>query len=259
MVVLLRCGGFLCMASFGRRPEGRAGNELNSRYFITLSRERKGLPVARPPVSFYLFCVRRWVAIGWVVFAIGCDGSSVDELLQKLDTGDVYERKRAREALVLMGAPAIPGLRERLVGEVPGLRLHAVRALGAIDPLPLDAIARALAHDDPAVRSEAGIVLVREGPSALPAFDEALRSPDHNVREDALLVLAQIGPSALSQIDRGLTDQDGRVRRTAVAALAAVGEPARSRLESLAGGEDAGVRRDALRALRGLDGEPGRS
>ena len=68
----------------------------------------------------------------------------LERLLSGLSTGDGMAKKRARETLVLVGDPAVPGLQALLASSDKSAQWEAAKALGAvIDPGSLDAFVTA--------------------------------------------------------------------------------------------------------------------
>ena len=91
----------------------------------------------------------------------------ITSLLGDLTGGDPATREKAREALVVIGRPAVPSLFQLLANGKPHIRREAAKALSGIaDPLAATALANALEDPDGGVRwlaAEGLIVLGGEG------------------------------------------------------------------------------------------------
>jgi HEAT repeat protein len=128
-------------------------------------------------------------------------GAVVPPLLDALvGVPSVGARESAGAALARIGAPAVPGLVERLGAADPELRQAAADVLGAIqDRRTVPALAAALADPDPNVRAASARALGRVGgPEAQGALLAALDSDDATLRLAALEALCaqRIAPPA---------------------------------------------------------------
>jgi HEAT repeat protein len=121
----------------------------------------------------------------------------VSALLAKLTDKDGIARKRAREELVEIGPPAVPGLIERLSDKQTYVRWEAAKALSEIgDPRAAPALVKALEDDDPGIRWIAAEGLIRLEQAGLRPLLEALVENGGSVRlregaEHVLRVLAR--------------------------------------------------------------------
>src|SRR5262249_59387378 len=104
----------------------------------------------------------------------GDAGPSVKELLQRLKTGD----PKAAFFLATHGKAATSGLIAILDNETDVFALgHAANLLGRLGPAAKDAVpalAKALAHPEPAVHDEASAALRQIGAPAVPALCNGL-------------------------------------------------------------------------------------
>ena len=117
---------------------------------------------------------------------------SVHDLVSDLVQGTAAERRLARQALIDIGAPAVPALSRELESPLASVRCEAAKALKDIgDASAARALVRALEDDDPSVRRLAARGLVGLGHAALIPLLEALeQSADSlRIREGARRVL----------------------------------------------------------------------
>ncbi len=182
-------------------------------------------------------------------------GSSVPELLARLEGHDPRQRAAAARALGNLGSAAesaVPKLVRRLDDPEPPIRAGAAWALGHVGPgakaalLPL---AARLRDRDASVRFRAEESLGRIGPDteavrrALIALVEDPKAPG---RAEAAAVLGRLGPaaqSALPALVAALEDPRESVRGRAAWALGQIGPAARSAVPALlVAFKDAGIR-----------------
>ncbi len=198
--------------------------------------------------------------------AIG-DPQAVPPLIQALghapfaDDWDAV-RRAAAEALVRIGAPAVPALIQALGDDWDAVRRAAAWALGAIgDPQAVPALIQALGDSDSAVRRAAAWALGAIGdPQAVPPLSVWAHAGEYAAR-DALQTLGHPMldlPQAVAQVAaqgawgvliRALTCP--QVREVVVG----LGAPAVPALIQALGDSDRAVRRAAAEALRDL-GDP---
>jgi HEAT repeat protein len=139
-------------------------------------------------------------------------------------------------ALLDLGTPALPALREAVNGPVAEARSLAAELLGLHgDPAAADVLVEVVAdaQRDPAVRRTAATALGRIGsPHATAALVLALTSPGAlDVRVAAAEALGRIGdPSGLDALTRGLRTGAPLVQVTCAEAMAAFGSNGRARL-----------------------------
>ncbi len=105
---------------------------------------------------------------------------AVKALVMVLSSRDGLLRKAAREAVVVIGAPAVPALIGCLADGGKTARWEAAKALGRIaDPSAAPALVGALEDDDFGIRWLAADALIRLGSSSLqPLLDALLQDPD---------------------------------------------------------------------------------
>lgn len=119
---------------------------------------------------------------------------AVGPVVDLLDSPDLDTRERAAAALVTLGAPAVPKLREALGAASPLRWLNAIDALrqiGAASAPAVDAIAAQLA--DPATGGAAAAYFVEHGapPVAVTAALQVLDEGQASRRREAIEVLAR--------------------------------------------------------------------
>jgi len=143
----------------------------------------------------------------------------------------------ALEALVLIGKPAVPALREALKRSLKStyydwVRRSVAEALVKIGEPAVPALAEALKDEDREVRSSAAKALGEIGESAVsavPALAEALKDKGREVRWSAAEALGKIGEPAAAAVPalvEALKDEEELVRQSAAEALGQIGEPA---------------------------------
>ena len=101
--------------------------------------------------------------------------AGIPELIAALASSSPVARKKAREALVALGGPAVPTLIQLLSHRQPHVRWEAAKALGAIaDPIAASALVNALEDRDGDVRWLAAEGLAALGRDALQPLLAAL-------------------------------------------------------------------------------------
>ena len=101
--------------------------------------------------------------------------AGIRELIAALASSSPVTRKKAREALVALGGPAVPALIQLLSHRQPHVRWEAAKALGAVaDPIAASALVNALEDRDGDVRWLAAEGLVALGQDALQPLLAAL-------------------------------------------------------------------------------------
>lgn len=166
--------------------------------------------------------VRNRVAAALVV--LGRD--HIDLLVPALKDSDENVRKGVSNALVAIGPPAIPKVKE------------AVRA--------------------PETRAAASDVLIRIGEPSVPAFVELLRDKDQDVRMTAAICLGKIGSMKATPALIKSTRDIAAVRRVAISSLCTICDPRATDIfiEVLSNPDDDGeVRARAARSLSVVGGE----
>jgi len=150
---------------------------------------------------------RDWQVRAQAVKALG-ERRSIDaipDMAAKLKDEDHDVREAARQALEMMGSPAVPALLEMLQDGDVQARALAARALGALgDVSARDGLVEALADKSLWVRAPAAESLgsLRDA-SAVPALVNALRDPEAEVQQAAAAALRQIGTAeALAALKR---------------------------------------------------------
>jgi HEAT repeat protein len=108
---------------------------------------------------------------------------NLSALLNTLTGKDGLARKRAREELVEIGLPAVPGLLELLPDKRTHVRWEAAKALSEIgDPRAAPALVKALEDNDPGIRWLAAEGLIRIEQASLPPLFEALLEHGESIR-----------------------------------------------------------------------------
>ena len=112
----------------------------------------------------------------------------IPELIAALASPSPVARRKAREALMALGKPAVPSLIQLLSHRKPHVRWEAAKALGGIaDPIAALALVNALKDRDGDVRWLAAEGLATLGRDALPPLLAALIDPSNSdwLREGA--------------------------------------------------------------------------
>jgi HEAT repeat protein len=106
---------------------------------------------------------------------------NIDQLIGELASNNSGERQGARNALVEVGSPAVPGLLAALDDKRQHVRWEAAKTLAAIaDPAAAEALVQALGDDDGDVRWVAGEALVALQQHALKPVLNALTESQHS-------------------------------------------------------------------------------
>ena len=131
----------------------------------------------------------------------------------------------AIEALLAIGAGAIPALTEALDHSSAAVRANAVSILGQIgDARCVPAIIERLKDTDGEVCYTAIEALYYVGAGAVPATMAALKDDDDNVRICAAEALRRIGDArAAPALMEALNDRNSSIRETAAQALGSIG------------------------------------
>lgn len=159
--------------------------------------------------------------------APGDPAAVVPPLLDRLvGPGGIGEREAAGAALARIGAPAVPGLVERLGSEEAELRQAAAGVLGEIrDRRALAALTARLSDPEPNVRGAAADALGRTGgPEAVATLLAAVDSDDAGLRGAALQALAAQRTAPTAQQLRRLV-ADRATRRSALRLVGFSDEP----------------------------------
>jgi len=150
----------------------------------------------------------------------------LERLLSGLSSGDGMAKKRARETLVLVGAPAVPRLQALLADSDKSVRWEAAKALGAvIDPGSVDTFLELL--DDPSsdLRWLAATGLIELGPRSVRPVLQSLTDPSvprgHLEMSHRVLGELATGNDVLAGIVRPVVEMLGRNDRGVIAATAA--------------------------------------
>ena len=105
----------------------------------------------------------------------------ISEMLVALVSPSPVARRKAREALVALGTPAVPSLIQLLSHRKPHVRWEAAKAIGGIgDPIAAFALVNALKDRDGDVRWLAAEGLAALGRNALPPLLAALIDPSNS-------------------------------------------------------------------------------
>jgi HEAT repeat protein len=112
--------------------------------------------------------------------------------------GDLEERQLALRTAAGLGVPAI--LRQAAHDSDESMRLEAIRAAAAMDPIMVDILQAGADDRDAFVRSEAVRALsttsIAGGAKVLPVFEAMLRSGDPATRRAGAVALGELGDSA---------------------------------------------------------------
>ena len=156
-------------------------------------------------------------------------------LIEKLTLNDARIRRDASEALIDIGAPALPALITALQDPDPNLRWCAASVLGDMGEeavVAIPALTQALQDSASQVRLYATLALGNLGSpakAAIPALVERLKDPDPYIRTYASFALRKMGVEAkvaVPALVQALQDPNGRVRLNAAYALGAIGTEA---------------------------------
>lgn len=136
-------------------------------------------------------------------------GPDFATLIADLKGPDEERSGRARLALISIGEPAVPALKEMAKSDDSGDRLRAVTTLWGM-----------------------GL----QARSAVPELATALSDRDHEVRVTAAMALESIGPAAAPAVRaliKALRDKEGRVRQWSAKALGKIGPAASAAIPAL--------------------------
>jgi HEAT repeat protein len=146
-------------------------------------------------------------------------------------------RQRATDALISIGAPAVPDLVEALHSDNVVAHSRAAYALSQIGEPAIPALIRTLADGDRHVRRRTAFALGKIGSEAVPPLLESVRSPNLDVRKAAAAALGMaessrqlILPTLESIVSD--TDADLDLRRIAASALQQLGGDASAFFET---------------------------
>jgi HEAT repeat protein len=107
--------------------------------------------------------------------------TGISELIAALASPSPVARRKAREALVALGKPAVPSLIQLLSHRKPHVRWEAAKAIGGIaDPIAAFALVNALEDRDGDVRWLAAEGLAALSRDALPPLLAALIDPSNS-------------------------------------------------------------------------------
>lgn len=210
------------------------------------------------------FCVAIECGVSVPFVAAGDETSDVDALIAKLVGGDA----KAGEALVAMGAAAVPRLTAALTDNPVSTRVAVLETLGRIaadhdEALP--PLTTSLADKDAKIRAAAAQALLAAGPRAKPAVEQlkaALAAGPAELRVPAAVALIRCGETAgplLPIVAEGLTHSDVALRILAIRALAAIGvkdDAVAAAVGKCAHSADATERAEALAAIPKLTDTP---
>ncbi|MCE5322603.1 HEAT repeat domain-containing protein [bacterium] len=112
--------------------------------------------------------------------------AAIESLIYVFSSRDGLMRKSAREALVVIGRPAIPSLIQALADKNKNVRWESAKALEEIgDPSAAQALVARLKQDNFGIRWIAAESLVKFGKDGLrPLFLELLQNPDSGFLRD---------------------------------------------------------------------------
>jgi hypothetical protein len=220
-----------------------------------------GLVAATFGVVAFCAALECGVAVPFVV--AGDAASDVDALIAKLVGADAKASARAGDALVALGAAAVPSLTSALADRPVAARVVVLETLGRIAADHDEAVApltSSLADTDPDVREAAALGLLAAGPRAKssgPALVKTLGDRFANVRLAAAAAAIRSGFSgangvARTTLDDGSADKDALVRVAALNLLARTDMPAALMRPSIVVAmkdADAGVRLVAIPLL----------
>ena len=145
---------------------------------------------------------------------------SIADQIARLSDERFEVRDQAAEALLEIGAPALPRLVAAFEGGSARLRRELIQLLGRMGP-SAEAAAPALgrALQDPEVRKGALWALTQIRGTAVPELTALLTHADPGVREFALQNLERVPPGAIPALVRMLREGDADARGFAVEAL----------------------------------------
>jgi HEAT repeat protein len=187
------------------------------------------------------------------------DPKAAVPLIIALDDMHPDVRRKAAEALLTIGGPAVPALIAALKEGTAGVRDSAATVLEQIG-LPAVAPLMAVLEDtDSGIRDRAAEVLGTIGlPVAVPPLIGVLHEPDGDMRAQAAEALGKIGDArAVEPLLGALKDADETVRMKVIEALIRIGDP-RSADEVLQAlkEENPGVRSNTKYVLETISSDP---
>lgn len=168
---------------------------------------------------------------------------AVPRLRELLDDVDIDKRIGAATALLRIDPEAeLPGVRERLEGSDPRLAISMAYGMirsnvGAEVAVPV--LAQTMRDPDYYLHNQSIKALGELGPqsaAAVPALAELLKHDDPEVRWRAAYTLVRIGPGATAAVPalrEALADAEAKVREGAAYALGAIGPAAKEAREAL--------------------------
>jgi HEAT repeat protein len=170
------------------------------------------------------------------------EDARIAPLLEKLIDRNWRRRLDAADALVAIGAPALPPLTTALHSPNASLRWRVASVLGDLGPEAAPAVpslVAALRDPDPQVRLYATLALGNIGRAAkiaTPQLIATLQDPDSYVRTYVPIALRKVGAQgnvAVSALITALRDENSQVRLNAAYALGALGREAEPAIPNL--------------------------
>jgi HEAT repeat protein len=201
---------------------------------------------------------------GVCFFAIGCGGSSTDELITQLQDADPKSRLAAARALSERRGDVtevVAGLTDAAGHSDSAVRELAITTLGEIGPeakSSLPDLERALHDENASVRTAAALAIDSIEPSSrihLPVLTESLRRGDGPVFL-AVGRMGERGAWAVPTLAALLSDRRPSIRALAAHALGEIGPPAHDAeraLQQCLRDPEASVRKAAQSALRQIN------
>jgi HEAT repeat protein len=176
------------------------------------------------------------------------------------DTRGLAKHAEAVDALVAIGQPAVPALRELLDNADIDKRIGAATALLRIDPQQgLPDVRRRLEGDDPrmAISMAYGMIRANVAPElAVPVLARTMKDADYCLHNQSIKALGELGPQSVTAVPILAEllghDADGGVRWRAAYCLVRIGAgaaPAVPALRAALSDPDAKVREGAAFAL----------
>jgi HEAT repeat protein len=199
-------------------------------------------------------CLSLFLSLSWISSAVAqtphreegslipAEDVRIAPLLEKLTDRNWHRRLDAADALVAIGAPALPSLTTALQSPNASLRWRVASVLGDLGPEAASAVPNlmvALQDPDPQVRLYATLALGnigREAKMAIPQLIATLQDPDSYVRTYVPIALRKVGAQgnvAVSALTTVLRDANPQVRLNAAYALGALGREAEPAIPNL--------------------------